>query len=116
KDKVLALHVAIIERLSPSPSALDLTPTWIKGKQAQELTEDFKVPFTLSYISRLARNQPPHFDARFLGGNRLYIRLDSFVKFLWKRRMEQTPSEATEEEADQEIQRIKEEKSMKKLD
>ncbi len=110
KEITMALHGAILVRLNPSPSALVVVPTWISASAAQALAEDFQVPLTLSYLSRLARKRPPVFDSRTYRGNKLFIRLDTFVKFLWAKRSERRTDGATDEEAGKNIKAANEAK------
>jgi hypothetical protein len=112
---VKSVHRAIIERLRPPRSALEIVPTWIPAAKAEKLAEDFKVPLSLSNISKLARKQPPLFDAR-TRRNRLYIRLDSFVKFLWERRERTRTGGATDEEAAEAIEQHKKQRGRPNLD
>jgi hypothetical protein len=115
KKKAKSVHRAIIERLRPPRSALEIVPTWIAAVEAQELAEDFKVPLSLSNISKLARKRPPLFDALTVR-NRLYIRLDSFVKFLWERRKRARTGGATDEEAAEAIEQYKKQRGRPNLD
>lgn len=115
KDQAHFLHRLLIRRLRPDISPLDDNPTWIPAMKAYELATDFNVPISLSHLSKLARKQPKLFESRRVGLNKLFIRLDSFVKFLWNKRAQQQESEPTKEDAS-EYQRIHDTKKKQRLD
>jgi hypothetical protein len=116
QDQALSLHFAIVERLRPSRTALTYSPTWISAMDAHELAECLEVPLVLCTISKLARKDPPAFESRSGGRNRLYVRLDSFVEYLWHKRRQPEPETegATDEEAAQAIEDADQEKRGKR--
>jgi hypothetical protein len=104
KVSAIHLHQVIIQRLAPPAPDPRTEETWISAMQAHALSEDFGDPLSLQSLSKQARTKPPAFIARSLH-NHLWIRLDSFVKYLWTRRQQPEPEGVNDAEAHKRIKR-----------
>lgn len=112
KDQALSLHRAIINRLGPH-TALTVSPHWITARDAIEFAMKFDIYLSYPQLNKHAERQL--FDSRSQG-NKRYVRLDSFVSYLWARMPSLHADSSAEEQLTKRIDQAKSQKGKPNLD